>query len=338
MTDNADKKTVLLYAGEDVVDLLVLNRLVPEMVEMGLSPVIIFPEKPKLKSPNLANPDVQEYGFYQHDILQETIVPFLDSKPIVLDNNGKLKPDTCYTARQLADFYGLEIRHIKSVNAADHVKSISSDDTIIGALSVRCMQIFKSDTIEAIQKKGFFWNAHPGGLPDYRGVIPVFRAMLNGDKNLKWTVHTVDEGIDTGPKHATTSQKVDSRMSVFWHYNTNADNVAAMILGLVQDNLNGRQIERIVQSRSKGNYYSYPEVELTNDFNRKGGALVEPRSKMEAFLSKIFVPMYNPHRDEFKHIVSKAITDRFGPKNAGLFTLGHVARPNSDEPSARMTG
>jgi hypothetical protein len=153
-------------------------------------------------------------------------------------------------------------------------------------------------------------------------VIPVFRAMLNGDKNLKWTVHTVDEGIDTGPKHATTSQKVDSRMSVFWHYNTNADNVAAMILGLVQDKLSGRPIERIVQSRSKGNYFSYPEVELTDKFNQMGGALVEPRSKMETFLAKIFVPVINPHRDEFKFVVSRAIDEKFGPKNAGMFRLG----------------
>ena len=41
-------KTVLLYMGEDLVDLLVLNQLVPEMVKLGLDPVIVFPKKPKL--------------------------------------------------------------------------------------------------------------------------------------------------------------------------------------------------------------------------------------------------------------------------------------------------
>jgi len=328
----SDKNKVLLYAGEDLVDLLVLNKLVPEMVELGLEPVIIFPEKPKLKSSNLSNPAVKEYGFYQHDIIQQTIIPYLNSKEVVLDNDGRLKKDTCYTAEQLAGHYGLEVLKEKSVNSKRHILKVTKDDSIIGALSVRCMQYFEKDIREAIKAKGFFWNAHPGGLPDYRGVIPVFRAMLDGAKNLLWTVHTVSKGFDTGAKHATTSQKVDSEKSVFWHYNTNADNVAGMILGLVQDTLSGKKPPEYVQDTSEGNYYSYPPVELTDKFNEKGGALVEPRHKMEMFLSQIFVPRVNPHREEFKHIVSQAIDIEFGPKNSNAYTLGKAVSTNPVNP------
>ncbi len=324
MPDSVEQNRVLIYAGEDVVDLLVLNRLVPEMVQLGLKPVIIFPDKPKLTSPNLTNPAVMEYGFYQHDVLQETIIPFLEARPTVLDAEGNLKKDTCYTARQLANHFDLEVRNVQSVNSKSHINSISQDPTIIGALSVRCMQIFKSGAIDAIKDKGFFWNAHPGGLPDYRGVIPVFRAMLNGDKALRWTLHTIDEGIDTGPKHATTSQSVDPTKSVWWHYNTNADNVSAMLLQHIQDNINGKSIETYRQNKATGNYYSYPEVALTDKFNDMGGVLVEPRSKMEAMLAKIFVSQINPHREEFKAVLSRAIDVRLGSKNEGKFTLGDI--------------
>ncbi len=338
MSKISEKNNVLLYAGEDLVDLLVLNKLVPEMVEMGLKPTIIFPKKPKLTSPNLSNPAVQEYGFYQHDIVQDTIVPYLNSKKIVLDSNGNLKEGTCYTAQQLAEHFDLKIQHLNSVNSKSHVNSIKNDETILGALSVRCMQYFEQEVRDAIHSKGFFWNAHPGGLPNYRGVIPVFRAMLDGAKSLQWTLHTVDKGFDTGAKHATTSQKVNPKMSVFWHYNTNADNVAAMVLGHMQSVLNDIPIERYVQNTSKGNYYSYPEVALTDEFNAKGGALVEPRHKMEVFLAQIFVPRVNPHRDEFKHIVSQAVNKKFGSKNSSSFTLGNAVSKPSGSNGLKLVG
>ena len=43
-----------------------------------------------------------------------------------------------------------------------------------------------------------FLNAHPGLLPEYRGVDPVCWALHRGDP-LGATVHLMDEGIDTGP-------------------------------------------------------------------------------------------------------------------------------------------
>ncbi len=328
------EKSVIIYAGEDLVDLLVLNGLVPALVDMGIKPIIAFPKKPHLKNPNLSNPDIQKYGFYQHDVIQETIIPFLDSKPTVLDSSGGLRDDTCYTANQLAQYFDLEVRHIENVNSAEHVQSIKDDNSLVGALSIRCMQTFRQPLIDAISEKGFFWNAHPGKLPEFKGVIPVFRAMLAGDKSLEWTLHVIDKGpvqgqsvkdvLDTGAKLYATRQLVDMKKSVFWHYNTNANNVTAMILGHLQDALAGKKIQRFVQDKTKGEYHSYPEQDLTNEFHEAGGMLVEPRNKMEKFLAKVFVPHVNPNRAEFFHILSKAIDDKFGA-NVTSYTLAAPA-------------
>lgn len=43
-----------------------------------------------------------------------------------------------------------------------------------------------------------FLNAHPGLLPEYRGVDPVCWSLHRGDPQGA-TVHFMDEGIDTGP-------------------------------------------------------------------------------------------------------------------------------------------
>jgi len=42
-------------------------------------------------------------------------------------------------------------------------------------------------------------NKHAGMLPRYRGLYPVFWALLNGEKEIGVTVHEMNEGLDDGP-------------------------------------------------------------------------------------------------------------------------------------------
>ena len=65
-------------------------------------------------------------------------------------------------------------------------------------VSVRYRRILKEDAI-AIPARGVI-NLHSGILPDYRGVMATFWAMLAGEREIGTTLHTiVDAGIDTGP-------------------------------------------------------------------------------------------------------------------------------------------
>ena len=54
------------------------------------------------------------------------------------------------------------------------------------------------DAVIAIPRHGVI-NLHSGLLPDYRGVMATFRAMLNGDSEIASTLHFIqDAGVDTG--------------------------------------------------------------------------------------------------------------------------------------------
>lgn len=44
----------------------------------------------------------------------------------------------------------------------------------------------------------YFINFHYGDLPKYRGHNPVIHAILNKEKYLKGTIHTIDENLDRG--------------------------------------------------------------------------------------------------------------------------------------------
>ena len=83
-----------------------------------------------------------------------------------------------------------------SVNSPAGIARIqaSQPDLII---SVRFGLIIRQDVI-AIPKHGVI-NLHSGVLPDYRGVMATFRAMLNQEPEIGSTLHYIqDSGIDTG--------------------------------------------------------------------------------------------------------------------------------------------
>jgi methionyl-tRNA formyltransferase len=65
-------------------------------------------------------------------------------------------------------------------------------------VSVRYRRILKREAI-AIPRLGVL-NLHSGVLPDYKGVMATFWAMLHNEKEIGATLHRiVDDGIDTGP-------------------------------------------------------------------------------------------------------------------------------------------
>jgi methionyl-tRNA formyltransferase len=52
-------------------------------------------------------------------------------------------------------------------------------------------------------------NAHPSVLPHYRGPNPIGWALRNGDPELGYSVHRMDDDFDTGPLLAQGSTRID---------------------------------------------------------------------------------------------------------------------------------
>ena len=107
-------------------------------------------------------------------------------------------------------FLSGEIRGaVASVLAASPPPSLSSPNSPQGlgvleelqpdlVISIRYRRILREEAI-AIPRLGVI-NLHSGILPDYRGVMATFWAMLAGEKEIGTTLHwIVDSGIDTGP-------------------------------------------------------------------------------------------------------------------------------------------
>ena len=99
------------------------------------------------------------------------------------------------TLRRLLLAAGIpELELPESINAQSSLEKIRSltPDLLI---SISANEIFKKPLLEIAP----CLNLHTSPLPAYRGLMPSFWVLKNGEEETAVTVFQVDEGIDTGP-------------------------------------------------------------------------------------------------------------------------------------------
>jgi methionyl-tRNA formyltransferase len=96
----------------------------------------------------------------------------------------------------VARAHGIRVLRPASVNAPEfvaYVRDTLAPDLIV---SVAASQIFKEPLL-AIPRRGCI-NIHGALLPRYRGMLPSFWTLLNGEREGGVTVHYMSAGIDDG--------------------------------------------------------------------------------------------------------------------------------------------
>ena len=139
-------------------------------------------------------------------------------------------------------------------------------------ISVRYRQILHDAAI-AMPRHGVL-NLHSGILPDYKGVMATFWAMLNGETEIGTTLHwIVDAGIDTGPVIGISRSAVRPGLSylanVLGLYADGCDMIARAIRTIDK----GKPLSASSQAAS-GQYYSAPGVADISRFKRRQMSLV----------------------------------------------------------------
>ncbi len=151
------------------------------------------------------------------------------------------------------------------VNGAEGIARIQATEPDL-IISLRFGLIIR-DAVIAIPKHGVI-NLHSGLLPDYRGVMATFRAMLNGESEIASTLHYIqDSGVDTGDIISTVAIPLARDKS----YLLNVLNLYAggcdQILQAVAAIEAGQPLTAESQQGPAG-YFSFPtEAELAQFFN-----------------------------------------------------------------------
>ncbi len=90
--------------------------------------------------------------------------------------------------------YGVQVRRLATINDSAYLATLGERDIDV-LLSVAAPEIFGADALQAAPQ---VLNVHSGRLPDYRGMMPTFWALLDGADEVIVTVHEMVEHLDAG--------------------------------------------------------------------------------------------------------------------------------------------
>lgn len=173
-------------------------------------------------------------------------------------NNSKF-----YSYRPIAVNLKIKLTKTKNVNEKVFISKLkkSNPDLII---SIFFNQILSGEIIR-IPRKGII-NIHPGYLPAYRGVSPVFWALVNSEKYAGISIHYINQGIDTGKIIERKKVKVDNEDtedSLYWKL---CEIGAPLLTKTIQDIKLGK-VKTI--NNTGGRYFSLPSKEAVKRYGRK---------------------------------------------------------------------
>ena len=194
----------------------------------------------------------------------------------------------CYieTNANLGKMFGIPVFKIEgSINDEIWLNKINEikPDLII---CIRYAEILKNSLLTI--PNGGVINFHPSLLPKYKGMAPIFQALLHNENEIGFSLHYIDEGIDTGKIIKRQKIKTEKNESVS-HIAIRAHVVAGYELLSILNNLKkgDKKTEQITQDN--GNYFSWPEKKDVKKFMQSNKKYVEFRD----FLSLVF---YNPKK------------------------------------------
>ena len=157
------------------------------------------------------------------------------------------------------------IRLEKSVNHKESLEKINelSPDLLI---SIAGNQIFKKELIN-LTPKGCL-NLHTALLPKYRGLMPSFWVLKNGEKETGVSVFFVDEGIDSGPivtqKRIELTKDITQRELIKLSKKIGMEAIIESI-----EKIDSGDYELIDNPDSEKTYFSFPTKEDVIEFKMK---------------------------------------------------------------------
>jgi methionyl-tRNA formyltransferase len=173
------------------------------------------------------------------------------------------------SVRRSCQLHGVAHRVADDVNAPGFVDWIEAlrPDLVI---SVSCPQIFRSRLLNA-PAMGCL-NLHGAILPKYRGVMPSFWMLANGERQAGVTIYFMNDEIDAGD---VCRQRVfdivpDESLDEFLR---RSKRIAADLLVETLDAIAAGTLRREPMDLSAGSYYSWPDRDAVQRFRAAGRRL-----------------------------------------------------------------
>ncbi len=204
-------------------------------------------------------------SFYEQRLPLELLFPLIDAQP----KHGEL-----LTFRSLNQFLVEPIASLNRPNSIEGLGALAAIEPDL-VVSIRYGCILGAEAL-SIPTKGVL-NLHSGRLPEYRGVMATFRAMLAGDNKLCSTLHWIDDAtIDTGRIISIQSHDRDPEQCYLANIIGLYPAGCAAILEVL-DALEAGHDPNTCPPEQTGSYYSFPEQGSLEAFTKAGHQWANPK-------------------------------------------------------------
>lgn len=174
-----------------------------------------------------------------------------------------------HSVKGLARSSGIPLLTPEDVNSTEFLDALRALDPDL-VISVSCPQIFGKDLLE-LPRRGCI-NVHSALLPHYRGVLPTFWVLANGERTTGVTVHQMTPGIDGGDillQKRVAIAPEETLHSLMRRCKAVAADAVLETVARLRDG----SVHALPNPADEGSYFSFPSREDVLRFRARGRAL-----------------------------------------------------------------
>lgn len=172
-----------------------------------------------------------------------------------------------WSVADVARRYGVPVYRPKDINAPSFLAVLYQHIQPDIIISVAASQIFKKEIL-SLPRYGCI-NIHTAPLPRYRGMLPTFWVLLNGEKETAVTVHYMTDRLDDGdiirqePVAISPDDTLDSLIR-------KTKQIGAEVLLQALEDIECGTVIRRPNDASQATYFSFPTREDARRFRAQG--------------------------------------------------------------------
>lgn len=173
------------------------------------------------------------------------------------------------TIASVCERHEVQCSTVRDVNAPSFVGRLAEDPPDL-LVSVSCPQIFKRELL-SVPTRGCL-NIHGALLPQYRGIMPSFWMLANGERRAGVSIYFMNELIDAGDLCGQRSFPIDADATLDTFLQRSKQIAADLLLGVL-DEIEQDTVEAAPLDLTNGSYYSWPDREAVARFRAAGRQL-----------------------------------------------------------------
>jgi methionyl-tRNA formyltransferase len=176
------------------------------------------------------------------------------------------KASRYYSIAQLAKAYGIKYERVGSPNQPEFTGGLQQRAAEL-LISVACPYILKEKVL-SIPPRGCI-NIHHAPLPRYKGMMPTFWQLFNGEQQLGVTIHYMSARVDEGDALLQDSLAVTPGESLHESIRRSKRH-GAHCMAKVLRNIELNQAVALPMDHTQGSYFTFPRREEALEFRRRG--------------------------------------------------------------------